>query len=90
MQFGIPSLLKAQFKKQFQFSQRSTSMWISKMKSTMIVILALVLALDNFNVVFGEPRYGRYGERLGKMVTSDTQVNKQENLCTSIAIDNFT
>ena len=46
------------------------------MKSTMIVLMVLVLALDHYNVVFGEPGRWRVNERK----TRDGQVNKQENL----------
>ena len=60
------------------------------MKSTMIVILALVLALDHFNVVFGEPRrIVKYPWHKKRRETRDTQVNTQEKL-SSIAIFNFT
>ena len=51
------------------------------MKSTMIVLMALVLALDHFNVVFGEPGIKRWH----KIRVLNTQVNK----LTSIAINNY-
>ena len=51
----------------------------------MIVLMALVLVLDHFNVVFGEPRrivkypWHKKRKHQKKRVLRDTQVNTQEN-----------